>query len=106
MEDKITIIEGPPPTFEEITDGWALGLSEGSMLGDIAVLTGGQAISERIVGRYAAAPVVHPETGEILTDRNEEIDELTAHLVEELVGHQCRRVHHLRLPQGMCRVSP
>ncbi len=37
MEDKITIIEGPPPTFEEITDGWALGLSEGSMLGDIAV---------------------------------------------------------------------
>jgi hypothetical protein len=37
MEEKITIIEGPPPTFEEITDGWALGLSEGSMLGDIAV---------------------------------------------------------------------
>jgi hypothetical protein len=37
MEDKITIIEGPPPTFEEITDGWALGLSEGTQIGDIAV---------------------------------------------------------------------
>jgi hypothetical protein len=37
MEDKITIIEGPPPTFEEVTDGWALGLSEGTRIGDIAV---------------------------------------------------------------------
>jgi hypothetical protein len=37
MEEKITIIEGPPPTFEAVTDGWALGLSEGPNLGDIAV---------------------------------------------------------------------
>lgn len=28
MEDKITIIEGPPPTFEAIHEDWALGLSE------------------------------------------------------------------------------
>jgi len=28
MEDKITIIEGPPPIFERINDGWALGLNE------------------------------------------------------------------------------
>jgi len=28
MEDKITIIEGPPPVFEIIDDGWALGLNE------------------------------------------------------------------------------
>jgi len=28
MEDKITIIEGPPPVFEEINDGWALSLSD------------------------------------------------------------------------------
>ncbi len=28
MEDKITIIEGPPPVFEKIDDGWALGLTE------------------------------------------------------------------------------
>ena len=24
-EEKITIIEGPPPDFEDIDDGWALG---------------------------------------------------------------------------------
>ncbi len=28
MEDKITIIEGPPPSFQKIDDGWALGLNE------------------------------------------------------------------------------
>ncbi len=28
MEDKITIIEGPPPTFEAIPDLWVHGLSE------------------------------------------------------------------------------
>lgn len=28
MEEKITIIEGPPPVFESIDDGWALGLNE------------------------------------------------------------------------------
>ena len=29
MEDKITIIEGPPPTFEAIPDLWVHGLTEG-----------------------------------------------------------------------------
>lgn len=29
MDDKITIIEGPPPTFELAPDGWVLGLNEG-----------------------------------------------------------------------------
>jgi hypothetical protein len=28
MDDKITIIEGPPPVFESIDDAWALGLNE------------------------------------------------------------------------------
>ena len=28
MDDKITIIEGPPPIFEEVHDGWALGLHD------------------------------------------------------------------------------
>ena len=30
MDDRITIIEGPPPVFEKVTDGWALGLNESS----------------------------------------------------------------------------
>jgi hypothetical protein len=29
MDDKITIIEGPPPVFEAIQDGWPLSLNEG-----------------------------------------------------------------------------
>jgi hypothetical protein len=37
MEDKITIIEGPPPVFEAIEDGWALGLNEGPYLYDLAL---------------------------------------------------------------------
>lgn len=32
MEDKITIIEGPPPTFEAVQDGWAVGLIESPLL--------------------------------------------------------------------------
>jgi hypothetical protein len=28
MEDKITIIEGPPPTFEAVGDSWVLSLNE------------------------------------------------------------------------------
>jgi hypothetical protein len=37
MDDKITIIEGPPPVFETIEDGWALGLNESPYLYDLAV---------------------------------------------------------------------
>ncbi len=36
-DDKITIIEGPPPTFENISDGWVQGLNESPTLGEIAV---------------------------------------------------------------------
>jgi hypothetical protein len=32
MEDRITIIEGPPPVFEAVNDGWALGLNESKNL--------------------------------------------------------------------------
>lgn len=37
MDDKITIIEGPPPTFETVGDGWVLGLNEGPSLYQIAL---------------------------------------------------------------------
>jgi len=37
MNDKITIIEGPPPTFETVSDGWAMGLNEGPYLFDTAL---------------------------------------------------------------------
>ncbi|MCJ7772635.1 MAG: hypothetical protein MUP22_05825 [Desulfobacterales bacterium] len=34
MDNKITIIEGPTPEFEDIADGWALGLNESPLLYD------------------------------------------------------------------------
>jgi hypothetical protein len=37
MDEKITIIEGPPPTFEAVNEGWALGLNESPTLADVAV---------------------------------------------------------------------
>jgi DNA-directed RNA polymerase subunit beta' len=44
---------------------------------------GGQRMVERLVGRIAAGPVAHPKTGEVLVDRNEEIDEETAAAIED-----------------------
>ena len=37
MEDNITIIEGPPPTFELVPDLWAIGIAEGPNLSNVAV---------------------------------------------------------------------
>ena len=36
-DDKITIIEGPPPTFELPNQGWAFGVSDSSTLAGVAV---------------------------------------------------------------------
>ncbi|MCJ7736579.1 MAG: DNA-directed RNA polymerase subunit beta', partial [Anaerolineae bacterium] len=44
---------------------------------------GGQNVVERIVGRIAAAPAVDPETGEILVERNEEISEEIADIIDK-----------------------
>lgn len=43
---------------------------------------GGQSLSERIVGRTAAGPVVDPNTGEILADRGEIIEEDQAEAIQ------------------------
>jgi len=37
MEEKITIIEGPPPTFEAVSEDWVMGLNESSTLADVAL---------------------------------------------------------------------
>ena len=39
-------------------------------------------IGERVVGRVAASPVAHPETGEVLVDANEMIEEEAAAAIE------------------------
>ena len=38
----------------------------------------GASLPDRILGRMAATPLAHPETGEIIVDRNEEINEALA----------------------------
>lgn len=37
MDEKITIIEGPPPVFETVSEGWTLGLTEGPILSNVAI---------------------------------------------------------------------
>jgi len=37
MDDKITIIEGPPPTFEDVHQDWVFGLQESASIGDFAL---------------------------------------------------------------------
>jgi hypothetical protein len=51
MDDKITIIEGPPPVFEHVDESWALSLNESPELYDMALTRlrtfNGQALVER-----------------------------------------------------------
>jgi len=63
MEDKITIIEGPPPVFEAVTDGWALGLNESAGL-SVPALTrlrtfNGPALVERCYRAWSAKGPIH-----------------------------------------------
>ncbi|MBN2386499.1 MAG: hypothetical protein JXB85_05725 [Anaerolineales bacterium] len=63
MDDKITIIEGPPPVFEPVQEEWALGLSEGPHV-PLTVLTrlrtfNGQALVERCYRRWKSNQPIH-----------------------------------------------
>jgi hypothetical protein len=65
MDDKITIIEGPPPVFEQVQDGWALGLGEGPHL-PLTLLTrlrtfNGPALVERCYRRWRSNQPIHLE---------------------------------------------
>lgn len=65
MEDKITIIEGPPPTFEEADDGWVTGLNESPNLGEIVVTRlrtfNGPALVERCHRAWRHQQTIHLE---------------------------------------------
>jgi len=63
MEDKITIIEGPPPVFEPVQDAWALSLSEGPRI-PLTVMTrlrtfNGPALVERCYRRWKTNLPIH-----------------------------------------------
>lgn len=59
---------------------------------------------ERLLGRIAAAPAIHPETGEVLVERNEEIDEDIAATIEEsrIEAVLVRSPMTCQLHQGIC----
>ena len=65
MDQKITIIEGPPPTFEAVNDGWVMGLNESPTLGEIAVTRlrtfNGPALVERCYRAWNNHQPIHLE---------------------------------------------
>ncbi len=60
---------------------------------------GGQTIDERIVGRVAARPFAHPDTGEIVVDRNELITQDIADIIGDIGADTSRKIE-------MCVRSP
>jgi hypothetical protein len=88
MDDKITIIEGPPPTFETAGEGWTSSLYEGPLLSDIAITRlrtfNGPALIERCNRAWRHQSLMHLEfrgidglenTAPILAARALEVDD-------------------------------
>jgi hypothetical protein len=65
MDNKITIIEGPPPTFEVAQEGWVLGLNDSPALADMAVTRlrtfNGEALVERCHKAWRRQEPMHLE---------------------------------------------
>ena len=63
-------------------------------------------LAERISGRLAATAIGHPETGEILVDRNEAIDETAAKLIVEagITEAAVRSPLTCEARRGVCRM--
>jgi hypothetical protein len=90
MDDKITIIEGPPPVFEPVQDGWALGLGEGPRL-PLTLLTrlrtfNGPALVERCYRRWHSNQSIHLEYRNDL-GLEERAPIVAARSVESVDGH-------------------
>lgn len=66
----------------------------------------GQRMSERVFGRTAAAPVYHPETGELIVDRNELIDGDIADYIDAANVPEVfvRSPMTCQLPFGLCQM--
>ena len=87
-EEKITIIEGPPPVFELVGDGWAMGLSDSPTISSIALTRlrtfNGPALVERCYRAWRNQAPIHlhyrndmglEQTAPILAARNVETEE-------------------------------
>ncbi|MCH7482853.1 MAG: DNA-directed RNA polymerase subunit beta', partial [Chloroflexi bacterium] len=63
-------------------------------------------LADRIIGRAAAAPVAHPETGEVLVDAGEIIDEAAAEIIEAagVAEVPVRSPLTCEATRGICRI--
>ena len=63
-------------------------------------------LAERITGRVAAAPIAHPDTGEVLVDANGEIVNQVAQRIEELGIKEVyvRSPHTCAAARGLCQL--
>ena len=87
-EEKITIIEGPPPVFESVPDAWPMGLNESPTLSSV-VLTrlrtfNGPKLVERCYRAWRGQHTIHlefrapdglPHKAPIVAARHLDIDE-------------------------------
>ena len=85
------------------------GTTQGIAVGPIKEMTGGveeviEPLRDRITGRVAARTVTHPETGEIIVDENQMIDEATATAIEDagIEEVEIRSVLTCRSRYGVC----
>ena len=65
-----------------------------------------ESLRERVIGRYAASTMAHPETGEVIVERNQVID---AELADGLMAAAIERVHvrsalTCASQRGICRL--
>jgi len=88
MDEKISIIEGPPPTFEAANEGWVLGLNESPKLAEMAITRlrtfNGPALVERCYRAWRDHQAIHLEfrtpeglerLAQIVAARTIEVDE-------------------------------
>ena len=63
-------------------------------------------LEERAMGRMAVSPIAHPETGEIIADRNQEIDEQTLKAITEagIQQFQVRSPLTCQAHRGLCQM--
>lgn len=101
MDEKITIIEGPPPIFEHVNDGWAMGLNESPKL-SVPALTrlrtfNGNALVERCYNAWHNKNAIHlhyrnemglEQTAPILAARNVQTQEGQVLLLWVYLDHE------------------
>lgn len=77
------------------------GIEVSEILDDKEVIEG---LNERLVGRYAAEDIVHPETGEVIVARNQGITEELANALKEagITSAKIRSVLTCRTRYGVC----